>query len=256
MSDDFFYRCEREYPRAVDYVRKYVPLNWPPKKEEDIPFSMSMSSKELEAEVTELLKKVETSFNEEEEVEEEEAEKEEVDSQMFHAMAVLSAARALLEKEKEESVVVVESLPEESCSQNDEAKEVGETPSVAISDEKEETVSVPETVEVTVVETVEETPSETVDETPSEESVSETPAVEPVIETPANIESPANNETPAVEPIVETPTTTNETPAISTETPASTEWHMAEATPAGNDDWGHTSVDVRIPAVFHSRTQF
>lgn len=232
MSDDFFYRCEREYPRAVDYVRKYVPLNWPPKKEEDAPFSVSMSSKELEAEVTELLKKVETSLDEEEKVEEEETEKEEVDPQMLHAMAVLSAARALLEKEKEESVVV-ESLPEESCSQIDDEKEVDETPSVDVSDEKEE-ISVPETVEVTVVETVEETPSETVEETP---------AVEPVVETPTN------NETPIMETIAETPSTTSETPAT-------TEWHVTESTSAGNDDWGHASVDVHIPAVLHSRTQF
>lgn len=239
MSDDFFYRCEREYPRAVDYVRKYVPLNWPPKKEEDAPFSVSMSSKELEAEVTELLKKVETSLDEEEKVEEEETEKEEVDPQMLHAMAVLSAARALLEKEKEESVDV-ESLPEESCSQIDDEKEVDETPSVDVSDEKEE-ISVPETVEVTVVETVEETPSETVEETP---------AVEPVVETPAN------NETPIMETIAETPSTTSETPANSTETPATTEWHVTESTSAGNDDWGHASVDVHIPAVLHSRTQF
>ena len=239
MSDDFFYRCEREYPRAVDYVRKYVPLNWPPKKEEDAPFSVSMSSKELEAEVTELLKKVETSLDEEEKVEEEETEKEEVDPQMLHAMAVLSAARALLEKEKEESVVV-ESLPEESCSQIDDEKEVDETPSVDVSDEKEE-ISVPETVEVTVVETVEETPSETVEETP---------AVEPVVETPANNdETPANNETPIMETIAETPSTTSETPAT-------TEWHVTESTSAGNDDWGHASVDVHIPAVLHSRTQF
>ena len=239
MSDDFFYRCEREYPRAVDYVRKYVPLNWPPKKEEDAPFSVSMSSKELEAEVTELLKKVETSLDEEEKVEEEETEKEEVDPQMLHAMAVLSAARALLEKEKEESVDV-ESLPEESCSQIDDEKEVDETPSVDVSDEKEE-ISVPETVEVTVVETVEETPSETVEETP---------AVEPVVETPTN------NETPIMETIAETPSTTSETPANSTETPATTEWHVTESTSAGNDDWGHASVDVHIPAVLHSRTQF
>lgn len=239
MSDDFFYRCEREYPRAVDYVRKYVPLNWPPKKEEDAPFSVSMSSKELEAEVTELLKKVETSLDEEEKVEEEETEKEEVDPQMLHAMAVLSAARALLEKEKEESVDV-ENLPEESCSQIDDEKEVDETPSVDVSDEKEE-ISVPETVEVTVVETVEETPSETVEETP---------AVEPVVETPTN------NETPIMETIAETPSTTSETPANSTETPATTEWHVTESTSAGNDDWGHASVDVHIPAVLHSRTQF
>ena len=246
MSDDFFYRCEREYPRAVDYVRKYVPLNWPPKKEEDAPFSVSMSSKELEAEVTELLKKVETSLDEEEKVEEEETEKEEVDPQMLHAMAVLSAARALLEKEKEESVVV-ESLPEESCSQIDDEKEVDETPSVDVSDEKEE-ISVPETVEVTVVETVEETPSETVEETP---------AVEPVVETSANNdETPANNETPIMETIAETPSTISETPANSSETPATTEWHVTESTSAGNDDWGHASVDVHIPAVLHSRTQF
>lgn len=238
MSDDFFYRCEREYPRAVDYVRKYVPLNWPPKKEEDAPFSVSMSSKELEAEVTELLKKVETSLDEEEKVEEEETEKEEVDPQMLHAMAVLSAARALLEKEKEESVVV-ESLPEESCSQIDDEKEVDETPSVDVSDEKEE-ISVPETVEVTVVETVE-----------------ETPAVEPVVETPANNdETPANNETPIMETIAETPSTTSETPSNSTETPATTEWHVTESTSAGNNNWGHASVDVHIPAVLHSRTQF
>ena len=238
MSDDFFYRCEREYPRAVDYVRKYVPLNWPPKKEEDAPFSVSMSSKELEAEVTELLKKVETSLDEEEKVEEEETEKEEVDPQMLHAMAVLSAARALLEKEKEESVDV-ESLPEESCSQIDDEKEVDETPSVDVSDEKEE-ISVPETVEVTVVETVE-----------------ETPAVEPVVETPTNNdETPTNNETPIMETIAETPSTTSETPANSTETPATTEWHVTESTSAGNDDWGHASVDVHIPAVLHSRTQF
>ena len=245
MSDDFFYRCEREYPRAVDYVRKYVPLNWPPKKEEDAPFSVSMSSKELEAEVTELLKKVETSLDEEEKVEEEETEKEEVDPQMLHAMAVLSAARALLEKEKEESVDV-ESLPEESCSQIDDEKEVDEMPSVDVSDEKEE-ISVPETVEVTVVETVE--------ETPAVESVVETPANND--ETPANNdETPTNNETPIMETIAETPSTTSETPANSTETPATTEWHVTESTSAGNDDWGHASVDVHIPAVLHSRTQF
>ena len=99
----------------MDYVRKYVPLNWPAKKEESVPFSVSMSSKELEEEVTELLKKVESSLDEEEKVEEEEVEKEEVDAQMLRAMAVLSAARTLLEKESVESHPTEEEVKEESC---------------------------------------------------------------------------------------------------------------------------------------------
>lgn len=107
LSPDFFYRCEREYPRAVDFVRRYIPLNWPAKKEsvQENDFSTTISSNELESEVTQLLQNVETSL-EEEEVESDEkvegVESGEDEMDIAHALAVLALARVMMEKEKEE----------------------------------------------------------------------------------------------------------------------------------------------------------
>ena len=105
LSPDFFYRCEREYPRAVDFVRRYIPLNWPEKMEpvEKNDFTISMSSKELESEVTQILQNVETSLAEDE-IEScedvENPEMEEVDFDVDHALAVLALARAAMEEGK------------------------------------------------------------------------------------------------------------------------------------------------------------
>ena len=54
MSDDFFERCEKEYPNAVKFVRKYIPLGWPSEKKENFE-PIHMSSKELEQQVLDIL---------------------------------------------------------------------------------------------------------------------------------------------------------------------------------------------------------
>ena len=60
LSPNFFKRCEREYPNAVGFVRRHIPLGWPAPEEAkpEQPFSISMSSKELEEEVTRILQQV------------------------------------------------------------------------------------------------------------------------------------------------------------------------------------------------------
>ena len=119
LSPDFFYRCEREYPRAVDFVRRYIPLNWPEKKdpiEKNDP-TISMSSKELESEVTQILQNVEASLAEDEVESYEDVENsdmEEVDFDVDHALAVLALARKAMEEEKESCEEAPESCEEES----------------------------------------------------------------------------------------------------------------------------------------------
>ena len=83
MSPSFFERCETEYPRTVSFVRQYIPLGWPAPKEaskeakERDTFSIQMSSKDLEDDVLELFKKVESELmeGEQEEAEQKEEEK-------------------------------------------------------------------------------------------------------------------------------------------------------------------------------------
>ena len=119
LSPNFFRRCEREYPNAVGFVRRHIPLGWPAPEEAkpEQPFSISMSSKELEEEVTRILQQVDPVAVEEEEAVEEAIAPEEVNSEeMNHLLSVLSAARAMMEAEmvenaKNEAEIVAEETP-------------------------------------------------------------------------------------------------------------------------------------------------
>ena len=119
LSPNFFKRCEREYPNAVGFVRRHIPLGWPAPEEAkpEQPFSISMSSKELEEEVTRILQQVDPVAVEEENAIEEAIAPEEVNSEeMNHLLSVLSAARLMMEAEmvenaKNEAEIVAEEVP-------------------------------------------------------------------------------------------------------------------------------------------------
>ena len=87
MSPSFFERCESDYPRAISLVRRYIPLGWPEPKEvmketkERDNFSIQMSSKDLEDDVIELFKKVETELMEGEQEGQEEQEEQDANEE-------------------------------------------------------------------------------------------------------------------------------------------------------------------------------
>lgn len=183
LSPSFFERCEREYPNAIGFVRRYIPLGWPKPVEEkpEEPFSVSMSSKELEEEVTRILQQVDpVAMEEEEEVADAIAPEEVNPLEMEHIMSVLAAARLMMEKEVE-----LGEKEEVEC----EKEEVVEPVEVVESVEKEN-----ESVEE-VAETVE-AKEEEFEETPVEEA----PVEEPIEETPIK-ETPVEQKQPEEKPI-------------------------------------------------------
>lgn len=103
----------------MGFVRRHIPLGWPAPEEAkpEQPFSISMSSKELEEEVTRILQQVDPVAVEEEEAVEEAIAPEEVNSEeMNHMLSVLSAARLMMEAEmvenaKNEAEIVAEEAP-------------------------------------------------------------------------------------------------------------------------------------------------
>ena len=103
----------------MGFVRRYIPLGWPAPEEAkpEQPFSISMSSKELEEEVTRILQQVDPVAVEEEDAIEEAIAPEEVNSEeMNHMLSVLSAARLMMEAEmvenaKNETEIVAEEVP-------------------------------------------------------------------------------------------------------------------------------------------------
>lgn len=131
LSPNFFKRCEREYPNAVGFVRRHIPLGWPAPEEAkpEQPFSISMSSKELEEEVTRILQQVDPVAVEEENAIEEAIAPEEVNSEeMNHLLSVLSAARLMMEAEmvenaKNEAEIVAEEVPVKEVIVKEEEKE-------------------------------------------------------------------------------------------------------------------------------------
>ena len=131
LSPNFFRRCEREYPNAVGFVRRHIPLGWPAPEEAkpEQPFSISMSSKELEEEVTRILQQVDPVAVEEENAIEEAIAPEEVNSEeMNHLLSVLSAARLMMEAEmvenaKNEAEIVAEEVPVKEVIVKEEEKE-------------------------------------------------------------------------------------------------------------------------------------
>lgn len=131
LSPNFFKRCEREYPNAVGFVRRHIPLGWPAPEEAkpEQPFSISMSSKELEEEVTRILQQVDPVAVEEENAIEEAIAPEEVNSEeMNHLLSVLSAARLMMEAEmvenaKNEAEIVAEEVPVREVIVKEEEKE-------------------------------------------------------------------------------------------------------------------------------------
>ena len=144
LSPSFFERCEREYPNAIGFVRRYIPLGWPKPVEEkpEEPFSVSMSSKELEEEVTRILQQVDpVAMEEEEEVADAIAPEEVNPLEMEHIMSVLAAARLMMEKEVERGEKEVECEKEEvECEKEEvecEKEEVVEPVEVVESVEKE-----------------------------------------------------------------------------------------------------------------------
>ena len=99
MSPDFFYKCEHDYPKAVSFIRQYIPLGWPepepssspapePEPEDEGPITITIREEELQKELVDLIHSVE-----------QESKKEEID--IPRIMKVLAAARAMLEEEKE-----------------------------------------------------------------------------------------------------------------------------------------------------------
>ena len=170
LSPNFFRRCEREYPNAVGFVRHHIPLGWPAPEEAkpEQPFSISMSSKELEEEVTRILQQVDPVAVEEEDAIEEAIAPEEVNSEeMNHLLSVLSAARLMMEAEmvenaKNEAEIVAEEVPVKEVIVKEEEKETPVKEEVIVKEEevpvKEEKKEVPVKEEVIVKEEEKEAP--------------------------------------------------------------------------------------------------
>ena len=170
LSPNFFKRCEREYPNAVGFVRRHIPLGWPAPEEAkpEQPFSISMSSKELEEEVTRILQQVDPVAVEEEDAIEEATAPEEVNSEeMNHMLSVLSAARLMMEAEmvenaKNEAEIVAEEVPVKEVIVKEEEKETPVKEEVIVKEEevpvKEEKKEVPVKEEVIVKEEEKEAP--------------------------------------------------------------------------------------------------
>lgn len=95
LSPDFFHQCESEYPKAMSYLRKYVPLNWPEQEvveevveEEEGPITVTIKEDELEEQIRNLLHSME--------------EKETIDGvDVERIISVLVAAREMLLEEKQ-----------------------------------------------------------------------------------------------------------------------------------------------------------
>ena len=144
LSPNFFKRCEREYPNAVGFVRRHIPLGWPAPEEAkpEQPFSISMSSKELEEEVTRILQQVDPVAVEEENAIEEAIAPEEVNSEeMNHLLSVLSAARLMMEAEmvenaKNEAEIVAEEVPVKEVIVKEEEKETPVKEEVIVKEEE------------------------------------------------------------------------------------------------------------------------
>ena len=170
LSPNFFKRCEREYPNAVGFVRRHIPLGWPAPEEAkpEQPFSISMSSKELEEEVTRILQQVDPVAVEEEDAIEEAIAPEEVNSEeMNHMLSVLSAARLMMEAEmvenaKNEAEIVAEEVPVKEVIVKEEEKETPVKEEVIVKEEevpvKEEKKETPVKEEVIVKEEEKEAP--------------------------------------------------------------------------------------------------
>ena len=125
LSPDFFHQCESEYPKAMSYLRKYVPLNWPEQEvveevveEEEGPITVTIKEDELEEQIRNLLHSME--------------EKETIDGvDVERIISVLVAAREMLLEEKQALAVCPVSpsdiLEEEKPVEATEASESTET---------------------------------------------------------------------------------------------------------------------------------
>lgn len=154
----------------MGFVRRHIPLGWPAPEEAkpEQPFSISMSSKELEEEVTRILQQVDPVAVEEEDAIEEATAPEEVNSEeMNHMLSVLSAARLMMEAEmvenaKNEAEIVAEEVPVKEVIVKEEEKETPVKEEVIVKEEevpvKEEKKEVPVKEEVIVKEEEKEAP--------------------------------------------------------------------------------------------------
>ena len=130
----------------MGFVRRYIPLGWPAPEEAkpEQPFSISMSSKELEEEVTRILQQVDPVAVEEEDAIEEAIAPEEVNSEeMNHLLSVLSAARLMMEAEmvenaKNEAEIVAEEVPVKEVIVKEEEKETPVKEEVIVKEEEKE----------------------------------------------------------------------------------------------------------------------
>ena len=128
----------------MGFVRRHIPLGWPAPEEAkpEQPFSISMSSKELEEEVTRILQQVDPVAVEEENAIEEAIAPEEVNSEeMNHLLSVLSAARLMIEAEmvenaKNEAEIVAEEVPVKEVIVKEEEKETPVKEEVIVKEEE------------------------------------------------------------------------------------------------------------------------
>ena len=138
MSPDFFYKCEQDYPKAVSFIRQYIPLGWPepepssspapepePEEEEEGPITITIREEELQKELVDLIHSVE-----------QESKKEEID--IPRIMKVLAAARAMLEEEKERIRKDICEIDRSEFVQKKEEEEKVETVETVETVEKEE----------------------------------------------------------------------------------------------------------------------
>ena len=196
----------------MGFVRRHIPLGWPAPEEAkpEQPFSISMSSKELEEEVTRILQQVDPVAVEEEDAIEEAIAPEEVNSEeMNHLLSVLSAARLMMEAEmvenaKNEAEIVAEEVPVKEVIVKEEEKETPVKEEVIVKEEevpvKEEKKEVPVKEEVIVKEEEKEAPvkeeekEEEKEGVPMKEEKKETPMKEKKEEVIVKKEEPSSAE--------------------------------------------------------------
>lgn len=188
----------------MGFVRRYIPLGWPAPEEAkpEQPFSISMSSKELEEEVTRILQQVDPVAVEEEDAIEEAIAPEEVNSEeMNHLLSVLSAARLMMEAEmvenaKNEAEIVAEEVPVKEVIVKEEEKETPVKEEVIVKEEevpvKEEKKEAPVKEEVIVKE--EEKEEKEKEGVPMKEEKKETPMKEKKEEVIVKKEEPSSAE--------------------------------------------------------------
>ena len=262
LSPDFFYKCEHDYPKAVSFIRQYIPLGWPapeetpspapePQPEEEGPITITIREEELQKELVDLIHAVE-----------QESKKEEID--IPRIMKVIAAARAMLEEEKErirKDICEIDrnEYKEQKGEENGEKKENGENGDVmvVVVDDGKKEEKVEEIEEEEEEWHVFDEPNEVKKgEWGSEEDDDEDEdgddgkgegglAAKPVVEIKEVIEEPIVEIVEVEKPVVveEKPVVVEEKPIVEVEKPEEEEWVVFKFEDPKPGEWGSEETE-------------